>query len=189
MGLIKKHYQKIISYGLIIIGSLFLIILLIIRPQVISSKPIYDYNNEPENTKISFPFSQEITIGVPKIDHLELYFGDDSINKHEYTISIQQDSKTIFEHTYINEQSNIIQIPLSESSPSSNDKITLNIVCEDNCNNVHMKLYDTEAGLSPKILAVFRITNLKYFWIAVFILTVGLILFIVVKEDNEEKNS
>lgn len=185
MGLIKKHYQKIISYGLIALGALLIIFTLIRQPQKMSIQEIYDHNNEPTLSKISFPYSIEISTTTDKISYIELYFGDDSINQHKYTVSVLKDSKSLFEHTYINEESNIVQLPLVESDVKPNDNIVINISCKDSCENVKFELYDTPKGQLPKIGIASTSTDYRYLWLGSFLLAVGLTLYPLTKRTRK----
>ena len=183
MGLIKKHYQKIIAYGLVAIGIVFLLFSFITRPQKTTAQETYNFNTESELTNISFPYSLEIPTTASNIEYIELYFGDDSINKYEYDISVSKGTDTLFEHTYVNEQSNIIRLPISEPS-SSDGNILIDISCTGTCHNVKFELYNTKGGQVPRTVVVSHSLDYRYFWYAGFALIVGLTLIPVIKETK-----
>ena len=185
MELIKKHYQKIICYGLIFLGIIALMFTIIARPQKTSVTEAYDSNADPRLIGISFPFSQEIPITATPIDYLELYFGDDSINNYEYTISVTKEHETLFEHTYIDETSNIIRIPLTEANLTPNSNITLQISCSHSCPNTQFELYKTKNSQSLKTVIVSHSTDYRYFWYSIFPILIGLTLIPLTKEQHK----
>lgn len=186
MGLIKKHYQKILSFGLVIVGIIAFIFVLILHPQKVSVTEAYDSNTDPKLTEISFPFSQDIPINTAQIDYLEVYFGDDSINNYEYTVSVTKNHETLFEHTYTDETSNIIRIPLAEINlVPNNDIITLQISCDHSCSNTQFELYGTKDSSSLKTLIFSHSTDYRYFWYSIFPILIGLTLIPLTKEYHK----
>ena len=186
MGLIKKYHQQIISYGLIITGTLCLIILLIIRPSIIAGQELYSYGSESTMSKISFPFSFDITPSNPNTNYIEIQFGDDSINNHTYSVTATQKSKELFKHTYINESSNIIRLPMPSETIDTNEAITIVFDCQKSCHDVNFDLYDTPNGFLPKILIGAPRTNLYFYWFAIFMITVGLTLLPFINKEHKK---
>lgn len=176
MELIKKHYKKIIAYGLIILGAIAFIGIFIIRPQKLSVQEAFNYDSTPTVSKITFPFSQDITILNPSPSYIEIYFGDDSINDYKYTIIASHNEETLYEHTYINEKSNVVRLPIDNSNLSPNDIVTVRISCNETCDKTKFELYDTENGPIPKIIIASYKTDYRYFWYATFLIVIGLTL-------------
>ena len=176
MGIIKQHYKKIISIGLIIFGLIILIIIIVVRPTKTIFKEVYNYNQPPTLTNIDFPFSQDIQISSSDLSFLEIRFEDDSINQYQYTITITHNSDILFEHTYIDEKSNIIRLPLDTKNLKNNDIITFNINCLTSCKNAKINLYETEDGKHPKVLLVYHKSDISLFWYSIFPIALGLTL-------------
>lgn len=186
MGLIKKYYQKIIVYGLITLGIIISIIIIIIRPQRVITQEIYNYNPESaEIEKITFPLLLKIPFKTSNIDYLELYFGDDSINNYSYIISATKNSESVFEHTYTNEQSNIIRIPLAGVEFKPEDNLEVKISCLSSCSNAKFKMYDTKNGTYPRIVLVFHSVDYRYLWYAILSLLIGITLIPLTKDSKK----
>ena len=185
MELIKKYYQKIITYGIIVIGLLSALFVFVLKPQRSVTQELYNYNSNPTLTKISFPYSQQIPISVSNLDYIEIVFSDDHINKYQYTISAHKDSDILFKHTYINEHFNAVRIPLSNTGLQPTDVVTIQVSCETLCNNISFVTYNTEDGLLPKIFLVSNHTDYRYLWYTAFLITVGLTLIPLTKETKE----
>ena len=185
MGLIKNHYQKIISYGLIAIGLLSAFFVFILKPQRAATQELYNYGSDSTLTKISFPYSKQIPITVSNIDYIEIVFGDDSINQHEYSISASKENETLFEHAYINEQSNAVRIPLSSSNLQPSDNITIQITCRSSCNDVYFTTYNTKDGAFPKAFLVSSRNDYRYLWYSAFLVAIGLTLIPLIKEKKK----
>lgn len=185
MGLIKKHYKKIIAYGLIVLGVISFIFILVLHPQKTSVQELSNYNVDSEIKQVSFPFSQEVPIKSTAVDYIEFYFGDDSINNYSYTITASKADETLFEHIYTNEKSNIIRIPLGDFSFQPNDVVKVQISCNESCDNVKFKLYDTKDGSIPKIITSSHSTDYRYFWYSIFLAFVGLTLIPFTKGAKE----
>lgn len=184
MELIKKSYQKIIAYGLIVMSILLVIATFIFRPQQPSTNEIYDYHTTPELIEISFPYSLNIPLSS-RTDYIELHFGDDSINNYTYTIAASKNSELIFSHDYKDEISNIVRIPLGETEFADDDRVDIQISCNEKCENVKFKLYRTDEGLLPKIAVATHKLNLYYLWFAWLLFIISLILLPLTKGDQK----
>ena len=186
MGLIKKYHKKIITYSFFLLGVLSIIIIFLLHPQKTSIQTSLNYDSmESELTEISFPFIQDIPINTTNPDYLELYFGDDSINNHDYTITASQNNQTLFQHTYINEQSNIIRIPTADNNLQPNDTVTIRISCEDSCPNTQFKLYDIDHHPTLKTAQASHSADYRYYWYSLFLIVIGLTLIPFTKENKQ----
>ena len=184
MELVKKHYKKIISYGLVVFGIMILAAIFIIRPSRIIFKEIYNYPATPEISKINFPLLETITIDNPDLSFIELRFEDESINQYQYKITLAHDSETLFEHQYANEISNIIRMPISNENLASGDKIQLKLQCVDHCENAKIAMYDIDGEKHPKILTASYKPDISFYWYGFFPIVVGLTLLPFSKEKE-----
>ena len=187
MELIRKHYQSIISYGIIIFGTLTLATILIVKPSRTILEEAYSYNQKPKLTPIDFPFSQTIKTPDNNPTFVELRFGDDSINQYRYTVTATHKSIPFFNHTYENEASNIIRIPIdySKIEPIQNSEITIHINCENVCTNTQFELYEINDEQTIKSLYGIQKIDYGLLWYGLFPITIGLTLLPLVNKRKK----
>ena len=184
MELIKKHYKKIISYGLIVFGIIVLAVIFITRPTKVVFENLYNYSASPTLSKIKFPFSQDIHITKNNPSFIELRFEDDSINQYQYTITLTHGSDVIFEHHYADEISNIVRFPVSDADLKIDDTVNLKIQCTNKCENAKIALYDADGEKRPKTLIAFQKQDISFYWYGMFPIVVGLALLPLSKEKK-----
>ena len=184
MGLIKKHFQKIIAYGLIILGVIAFILVLIVQPPKLVLKDSYDYQGTPSLSHVSFPLSYDVQIMSDDASFIQLIFGDDSINEYSYTITVSNDEEKVFEYTYEDEPSNIIRLPLHENPPKKGDTISIDITCNDCAKDAKIYLYDVDGKQLPRLTEGYYKKDFTYYWYGAFLIAVGLTLIPLIKEKK-----
>ena len=177
MELIRKNYQKIISYSLIIIGALFSIITLLINPQQTAMQNLSSFNNENLDViETELPFSQNYTLTTTNPLFLELYLGEKTtLINHDFQISVKNQDRIIFEHKYTNEQSNIIRLPISEHNLKTGDNLSITLSSQEASKTI-LETYNIQDNQSLKILEAYQRNNYSYYWYAVFLIAIGLTL-------------
>lgn len=185
MELIKKHYQKIIAYGLIILGIIAFFLVLIIKPPKIVLQDVHDYTGSPSLSNVSFPLNYEVKIASDNAIFIQLLFGDDSINLYDYNVTVTNKDQVVFEHLYDNETSNIIRLPLDEAIPNQGDTLSITIDCKEDCKDVKMELYDIDGQKIPRLLEGYQKRDLGFFWYSAFLIAVGLTLLPLAKERKK----
>lgn len=188
MDLIKNHYKQVISYGLIFFGIIILIIILIAHPSRQVLEEADTFTQKPETNKIEFPYKQFVKIPDQKVSFFELHFGNDSINQYSYDITASFGSTTLFSHTYQNETSNIVRIPIDYSiiDLSPNEKISITINCkESNCDNAKFDLYNIDKEYKLKTLYGYKKTDYSLLWYGLFPIVFGLTLAPLAKESKK----
>lgn len=184
MELIKKHYQTIISYGIILFGIVVLIAIFIVKPSRTILEEAYTYNQKPELTTIEFPFLQTLKVPNNKPSFIELRFGNDSINQYQYTITATYESTLFFNHVYDGEISNIIRIPIDYSivDPVQDNNITIRIDCSNACKNTQLELYSINGAQTIKTLYGFQKVDYGLLWYGLFPIAIGLTLLPLTKK-------
>lgn len=188
MELIKKYYQKFISYGLITFGVIIFMAILVIRPSRLILQETDNYNQKAELKSVNFPFSQSIKIPAENISFLELRFGNDSINQYQYTITATHESNIIFSHTYINEISNIVRIPIDATIKlNPYETIDIKIDCKEDCKKAKFDLYNIDSKESVETLYGFRKTDFGLLWYGLFPVTLGFTLLPLIKKGKKSE--
>ncbi len=183
MEIVTKHIKSIISYGLIAFGILSCLFIFVKKPTKTDIVGTTKFDMIAPSSEISLPFSQEYELSNNSPLFLEVRFGDDSINKHSYTIRMNCNDEMLFEHTYTNEISNIIRLPLGKNIDKGS-KIVLSISCNDGaCQDV--RAVQNEGKLN--ILEGVQKMDLRYYWYSAFIFTVGLTLLVFAKEEESHE--
>ena len=188
MEIIRNHYQSIISYGIILLGLIVTIILLVIRPSRIVLTEAYTYNQKPELQSIKLPFSQTIEFPEDNPSFIELRFGDDSINQYQYTVTATYESTPFFNHTYNNEVSNIIRIPIDYSviEPTPGHNIIIRIDCKETCEDIQLELYNINDTQTIKTLYGLRKADYGLLWYGLFPIAIGLTLLPLTKKGSKK---
>lgn len=188
MDLIRNHYRQIISYGLIFFGIAILIAILIVRPSRQFLEETDTFTQKPETNIITFPYKQFVKIPDQTLSFLELRFGNDSINQYSYDITASFKSTTLFSHTYQNETSNIVRIPIDYSiiDLSPGEEILITISCnESNCKNAKFDLYNSDKEHKLKTLYGYRKPDYGLLWYGLFPIVFGLTLAPLTKEGKK----
>lgn len=184
MELIKNSYKKLISYGLIVAGIIIFILIMVVRPSRTVLEEIDNHTQKSELINVDFPFIQHVKIPEGKLSFLEIRFGDDSINQYQYVITATYESEILFEHTYVDEVSNIIRVPIVdppvELVPDKN--IEISIDCQGDCSDVKFKLHNSEEEL--EILYGIYKRDLGLLWYGLFPIVLGLTLLPLTKEKK-----
>ena len=187
MELIKKNFQTIISYGLIIVGIILLCVIVILHPTRIILKETTRYAAEPSLETVNFPFTQTIIIPEEKLSFIELRFGDDSIKQCNYNITATNNSETIFNHEYINNYSNIVRIPIDYSTTTltPNNHIDIKITPKNSCNDIKFEQFNIDNQKIIKALYGFQKTDFGLIWYGLFPVAMGLTLLPLTKRGKK----
>jgi hypothetical protein len=187
MELIKKHYQLIISYGIILFGIIVFSAILIIKPSRTVLEEAHTYDQQPKLKSIEFPFSQTVKSPGDNLSFIELRFGDDSINQYQYTITASYESTPFFNHTYNDEISNIVRIPMDPSiiTPTQDGTITIRIDCNNTCNDAHMEFYNIDNTQTIKTLFGLRKVDYGLLWYGLFPIAIGFTLLPLAKGNSK----
>lgn len=190
-----KNYKLIISYGFIFFGIITAITIIIVKPQKSETLFLYDSSSTSQTMPVSFPFEIQIKNKANNLNYVDFYLGNDSLNEYQYTLKLYDEAKIYFEHEYVNYNSNIIRIPITEGIEL--DKVlTLNIDCKQ-CKDVKFDLYksvDTSHIIGDEentlqIVEVGRSVNYGYIWYALLFVAIGLTLLPLAKESCNEKQN
>ena len=188
MDIIKNRYQRLISYGIVLFGILVFFIILFIKPSRIILEEAYNYDQKPEVKNITFPFSQIIKTPNNSPSFIELRFGHDSINKHQYAITATYESILFFNHVYKDEVSNIVRIPIDNSiiAPVPNNNIIISIDCINTCENTKMELYNIEGAQTIKTFYGLRKVDYGLLWYGLFPIAIGFTLLPLTKKGSKK---
>lgn len=181
MEVIKKYYQKVISYGLIAFGIIVFALILILKPSRTILKEANDYS-QGILTNVDFPFIQQIKTPGEKLSFLEIRFGDDSINQYHYNVSVIHGKEVLFNHAYINETSNIIRAAVEDTKLTPDEPIEIKIDCESSCEDVKFNLHE-DSGEEKTLLVLYGFRKMDYglLWYGLFPIAAGLTLFPLIK--------
>ena len=174
-----KKIPLLINCGFFILGIVIVLIGYLSKPVKTIVENIYDYPSSSELSTITFPYTVTIPLTEPT-SYIELHLGDNSLNSHQYSISLIENNQTSFSHTYIDYPTTAIQLPTEQiyvaPSPDQPINIQLIIDCLDTCNDVQFKLYDLDNQTVPEILAAHIRRDFSYFWYSIFSFVIGLTL-------------
>ena len=193
---IKRNWQKLFCYGLIMMGILLFMVVLIVKPQKTNNAYLYESKSKSQKRVSSFPLIQHIKVNQDNVYGLFLYFGDDDINKYPYRIVLKDtNNKEYFNHKFNRDyESNIVYMEFPVIRNSKGTEFILTIDCEE-CSNVKLEYKkSSEDGSymenSDKILGVslnYYQKNNSFYWYSILSITIGLILLPLAKEENHEK--
>ena len=187
---IKSKIPLLIDCGFFILGILIVLIGYLSKPVKTTIENIYDYPNSSELSTITFPYTITIPLTEPT-PYIELRLGDNSLNHHQYNISLLKDNQTSFSHTYIDYPTTTIQLPTEQIyvEPNQTVNLQLTIDCLDSCSDVQFKLFDIDNQAFPEILAAHIKRDFSYLWYGVFSFIIGLTLlpFVIGGIKNAKK--
>lgn len=191
---IKNNYLKMVLYLLIVLSIVLMIVIKVINPLKNLYNTVYDENEVLKIEKVSFPLVQNIKLNKSNLNLITIYFSDDSINMHDYTISVLDEDKNIlFNHEYLDYESNIVLIDAGFLKRDT----TYELVVEcDSCDDVQMaigKSIDDKNeiigtnGKALKLTVNSYENNNNYYWYPLIIIAISFTLLPLIRSKENEK--
>lgn len=194
---IKRNWQKLFCYGLIMMGILLFMVVLIRKPYKSNNNLLYPNNIKGEKIVGTFPLKQHVKVKDDNLYGMYLYFGTNEINKFPYEVTLKDTSgKVYFKHKFnLDYEPNIVYMQFPLIKKSNNKEFVVTVDCES-CNNVKLNYLKKKKNdsyienvndMTLRVSYDYYTKNNSYYWYSILSIVIGVTLLPLAKEEKYEK--
>ncbi len=187
---LKKYWEEIFCYLLIVIGVLFTLVIIGFQPMKVNTAYLYKYSNKDVLEELSFPVVQHIQFQQDHLNSLNIILKDLSINDYTYRVKLlDQKNQEYYNQQFKDYEGNVISIPLEQLNLLKNHDYLLKIECEE-CSGVKFSVKDLENDSvylenvnhkSLEMTTLYLSKNNGYYWYSAMAIVIGLTLLPVAR--------